>query len=65
MVNFAIFSKTNSYYFIILLLMTLYGFSIIMFAFMMTAIFSKAKTAGTAGGISVMLVSCLVLLQVI
>ena len=44
--------------------MMLYGFSLIMFSFMLTSIFSKAKTAGAVGGVSVMLVSCLVLLQV-
>ena len=64
MVNFIIFSTTKSYYFIILLLMVEFGFSIIMFAFMMTAIFSKAKTAGAVGGISMMLVACLYYLQV-
>jgi len=41
-----------------------FGFSIIMFAFMMTAIFGKAKTVGAVGGISMMLGACLYYLQV-
>ena len=59
-----IFSTTNSYFIIILLLMVEFGFSVIMFAFMLTALFSKAKTAAAVGGITVMLVACFYYLQV-
>ena len=53
-----------SYWPIIFLLMLEYGFSIIMFSFMLTALFSKAKTAGNAGGFALFLITTLYYLQV-
>ena len=65
LINFIVFNTTKSYYWILLALMVSFGFSIIMFAFMLTAIFSKAKTAGAVGGLSMMLVATLYYLQVL
>jgi hypothetical protein len=39
LVNFVVFNTTKTYYWILLALMVAFGFSIIMFAFMLTAIF--------------------------
>jgi len=64
LLNFIVFNTTQTYYWILLALMVSFGFSIIMFSFMLTAIFSKAKTAGAVGGISIMLVGCLYYVQV-
>merc|ERR1719220_1144832 len=65
LVNFVIFNTTSTYYWILLPLMLTFGLSIIMFAFMLTAMFSKAKTAGVVGGLSMTLVACLYYLQIL
>ena len=41
-----------------------FGLSMIMFAFILTSFFTKAKTAAAAGGLMVVLLSCFYYLQV-
>ena len=49
---------------VLFVMVFLFGLSIIMFAFMLTSLFSKAKAAGVVGGLSLVLLSALYYLQV-
>ncbi|XP_072934146.1 cholesterol transporter ABCA5-like [Epargyreus clarus] len=54
----------HSSYILIFLLMLLFGFTIITFAFMLTPFFDKARTAGILGSFAVNLMSALYFIQV-
>ncbi|XP_059079473.1 cholesterol transporter ABCA5-like isoform X1 [Tigriopus californicus] len=62
LVYFVVIKSTN--FWVLFVLMFEFGLSMIMFAFMLTSLFSKAKPAGIVGGLSTMLLSCLYYLQV-
>ena len=56
--------EQKSNFFMLFILMLEFGFSMIMFAFVLTTIFSKAKTAAAVGALSTLMVSALYYLQV-
>ncbi|XP_023324416.1 ATP-binding cassette sub-family A member 9 [Eurytemora carolleeae] len=64
LMNFIVFNNTSSYLPVLFVLMFEFGLSIIMFAFVMTALFSKAKSAGISGGLSILIISLFYYLQV-
>ena len=55
---------SRTYFLLTFTLMLLFGLTIIMFAFLLTALFSKAKTAATVGGLSTMAFTMLYYIQV-
>ena len=56
--------EKKSNFFLLFILMLEFGFSMIMFAFVLTTLFSKAKTAAAVGALSTLMVSALYYLQV-
>merc|ERR1719347_1364622 len=48
LLHLIVLNNTSSYFLPLLLVMLEFGLTVIMFAFMMTALFSKAKTASVA-----------------
>ena len=63
LISLVVFSS-STYFLITFVLMLEFGLTIIMFAFMLTALFSKAKTAATVGGMSTMAFTMLYYIQV-
>ena len=63
LISIVVFSS-STYFLITFVLMLEFGLTIIMFAFMLTALFSKAKTAATVGGMSTMAFTLLYYIQV-
>ena len=63
LISLLVFSS-SSYFLITFILMLQFGLTIIMFAFMLTALFSKAKIAATVGGMSTMAFTMLYYIQV-
>ena len=55
---------SRTFFLITFILMLQFGLTIIMFAFLLTALFSKAKTAAKVGGLSTMAFSMLYYIQV-
>ena len=53
LISFLVFTS-STFFLITFTLMLQFGLTIIMFAFLLTALFSKAKTAATVGGLSTM-----------
>ena len=60
--HFVILEQKGNF-FLLLILMFEFGLSLIMFAFVLTTLFSKAKTAAVVGAFSTILVSLLYYLQ--
>ena len=56
--------EQKSNFFLLFILMLEFGFSMILFAFVLTTLFSKAKTAAAVGALSTLMVSALYYLQV-
>ena len=63
LISFLVLSSTT-FFLITFILMLQFGLTIIMFAFLLTALFSKAKTAATVGGLSTMAFTMLYYIQV-
>ena len=63
LISFLVFTS-KTFFLITFTLMLQFGLTIIMFAFLLTALFSKAKTAATVGGMSTMAFTMLYYIQV-